>query len=174
MVFSHNKCKDTCSETAGSRSTRRYFEINPEAGRYLLKILDMRIKAIVEKSEDGLYSVYSDNHFGNSYLGGFGDNVAKAKEDFMLSISEALFEQTETGSSVPKPEDIVVEFHYDIPSFFNFFDFINVSKFAEYAGINESKMRAYKSGLSFPGEKTTAKIAQAISDLGKELCAARL
>ena len=134
----------------------------------------MIIKAIVEKSEDGLYSVYSDNHFGNSFFGGFGDNVAKAKDDFMLSISEALAEQQETGEAIPATDDIVVEFHYDLPSFFNFFDFINVSKFAEYAGINESKMRAYKSGLSFPGEKTTAKIARAIADLGKELSAARL
>ena len=134
----------------------------------------MIIKAIVEKSEDGLYSVYSENHFGNSFFGGFGDSVAKAKDDFMLSISEALAEQQETGEAIPATDDIVVEFHYDLPSFFNFFDFINVSKFAEYAGINESKMRAYKSGLSFPGEKTTAKIARAIADLGKELSAARL
>ena len=134
----------------------------------------MRIKAIVEKSDDGLYSVYSDEHFGNSYLGGFGDNVSKAKKDFMQSISEALSEQEGSGAAVPSIEQIVVEFHYDLPSFFNFFDIINVSKFAKYAGINESKMRAYKSGLSFPGEKTTEKIAKAISQLGRELSAVSL
>lgn len=134
----------------------------------------MRIKAIVEKSEDGLYSVYSEDHFGLSYLGGFGDNVSKAKKDFMLSVSEALSEQEDQEVYVPSIEDIVVEFHYDLPSFFNCFDIINVSKFAKYAGINESKMRAYKNGLSFPGEKTTEKIAKAISQLGKELSAASL
>lgn len=57
---------------------------------------------------------------------------------------------------------------YDLPSFFNYFDFINVSKFAEYVGINESKMRAYKSGVSYPGEKTTSKIFKAVKQLGKE------
>ena len=42
----------------------------------------MIIQAIVEKGSDGLYSVYSEEHLGNSYFGGFGDSVAKAKEDF--------------------------------------------------------------------------------------------
>ena len=44
---------------------------------------------------------------------------------------------------------------YDLPSFFNDFDFINVSKFAQYAGINESKMRQYKSGSSYPAGTRT-------------------
>ena len=134
----------------------------------------MKIKAIVEKGKDGMYSVYSDDHLGNSYFGGYGDSVVKAKDDFMLSISEALEEQRAEGKATLSSEDIVVEFHYDIPSFFNFFDFINVSKFAEYAGINESKMRAYKSGLAFPGEKTTAKISRAATTLGKALLSAQL
>lgn len=121
-----------------------------------------------------MYSVYSDAHLGNSYFGGFGDSVVKAKEDFMLSISEALEEQRADSVNTASSEDVVVEFRYDIPSFFNFFDFINVSRFAEYAGINESKLRAYKSGLAFPGEKTTAKIARAAASLGEALLAARL
>ena len=125
----------------------------------------MKVKAIVERGKDGLYAVYSDAHIGNSYFGGFGDSVALAKADFMESIEEALKEEE---SDMDKGS-IQVEYHYDIPSFFNFFDFFNVSKFAEYAGINESKMRAYKSGASYPGEKTTAKIFQAVKKLCLEL-----
>ena len=121
-----------------------------------------------------MYSVYSEAHLGNSYFGGFGDSVVKAKEDFMLSISEALEEQRADCVNTASSDNVVVEFRYDIPSFFNFFDFINVSRFAEYAGINESKMRAYKSGLAFPGEKTTAKIARAAVLLGEALVAAKL
>lgn len=129
----------------------------------------MKITAIVEKGSDGLYSVYSDNHFGNSYLGGFGDSVSKAKEDFLTSVDEALLEQKADGCSVPEKDKIVIEYRYDIPSFFNFFDFINVSKFAEYAGINESKMRAYKSGAAYPGEKTSAKIFRAVRKIATDL-----
>ena len=133
-----------------------------------------KILAIVERGSDGLYSVYSNDHFGNSYFGGYGDSVEKAKTDFIESIKEAINEQlTETGNA-PKLEDICVEYRYDIPSFFNFFDFINVSKFAEYVGINESKMRAYKSGVAYPGERTTKKIVDAAHAIAAELGASSL
>lgn len=133
-----------------------------------------KILAIVERGSDGLYSVYSDDHFGNSYFGGYGDSVEKAKEDFFESIKEAIQEQlTETGNA-PRLEDISVNYRYDIPSFFNFFDFINVSKFAEYVGINESKMRAYKSGVAYPGERTTKKIVDAAHAIAAELGASSL
>lgn len=134
----------------------------------------MRIKAIVEKGKDGLYSVYSQDHLGNSYFGGFGDNVSSAKEDFLTSVEEALSEQAEDGAKVPSLSEINIEYHYDIPSFFNFFDFINVSKFAEYAGINESKMRAYKSGAAYPGEKTTSRIFRAVRRIALDLTAVTL
>lgn len=133
----------------------------------------MRVKAIIEKGSDGLYSIRSEDHIGNSYFGGFGESVVDAKEDFFESIKEAISEQAD-AIDVPKIEDISIEYRYDIPSFFNFFDFINVTKFAEYAGVNESKMRAYKSGVSYPGEKTTAKIFKAVKTIGSELSSASL
>ena len=128
-----------------------------------------QIKGVIEKSKDGLYSIYSDEHFGDSYFGGFGESVAAAKKDFIESVNEAIAEETAAGRRVPSLEEVTVEYRYDIPSFFNFFDFINVSKFAEHIGINESKMRAYKSGVSYPGEKTTGNIANEIHELGAEL-----
>lgn len=135
---------------------------------------EVKVKAVVEKGPDGLYSIYSDDHFGNSYFGGFGDSVAKAKKDFLESIRESINEQESEGKKVPAFEDVSVEYRYDIPSFFDFFDFINVSRFAEYAGINESKMRAYKSGISYPGEKTTKKIVDAAHAIAAELNATSL
>ena len=98
------------------------------------------------------------------------DSVSAAKADFFESIREAYGEQ-----GIPfTPEEIDVEYRYDVPSFFNFFDIINVSKFAEFAGINESKMRAYKCGVAYPGEKTTEKIFRAIKKLATELSVASL
>ena len=125
----------------------------------------MRVIAIIEKGSDGLHSVYSDSSIGKHSFGGFGDNVEEAKEDFELSIHEAI----ELSGEKIRFEDIIIEYRYDIPSLFNFLDYINVSKFAEYAGINESKMRAYKSGLAFPGEKTMKKIATALERICNEI-----
>ena len=134
----------------------------------------MKILAIIEKSKDGLYSCYSEDSIGHSYFGGFGESVNEVKNDFISSVEEALEEQCQKGKAIPAWEDIVIEYRYDIPSFFNFFDYINVSRFAEYAGINESKMRAYKSGSAYPGEKTTGKIMRAIKAIGSELMMASL
>lgn len=134
----------------------------------------MRVNCVVEKGSDGLFAVYSEDHIGKSYFGGFGENVNEAKEDFLASIREAIEEESQAGNKVPRFEDIRVCYHYDVPSFFNYFDFINVSKFAAYAGINESKMRAYKSGVAYPGEKTTARILKAVKAIGNDLSAVML
>lgn len=131
----------------------------------------MKITGIIEKASDGTYSVRSDQHFGNSYFGGFGTTVADAKEDFMESIKEAKAEAATAGIVT---DEYSVSFKYDLPSFFNDFDFINASKFAQYVGLNESKMRQYKSGVAYPGERTTEKILNAIHRIGAELSSVSL
>lgn len=131
----------------------------------------MQIVAIIEKGSDGFYSIRSEQKVGRYFFGGYGDDVKSAKEDFMESVNESFKEAAKEGAEMP--ESIEVSFKYDIPSFFNYFDFLNVSKFAEYAGINESRMRAYKSGLAYPGERTTRKIMRAVESIGKEISSAR-
>lgn len=79
----------------------------------------------------------------------------------------------EQGKEVEvSPEEIEVEYRYDIPSFFNDFDWINVSAFAKLAGVNESKMRAYKSGAVTASEKTLTKINDAVKTIATTLSAA--
>jgi hypothetical protein len=135
----------------------------------------MKVTAIVEKGSDGLYSVYSMQEINNHSFGGYGKSVEAAKADFMLSIDEAKnMIKEETGTISGEFADLQVTFKFDIASFFNYFDWINVSKFAQYAGINESKMRQYKTGVAFAGEKTTSKILTAIKKMGAELSSASL
>lgn len=132
----------------------------------------MKITAIIEKGSDGLYSVRSEQHFGSNYFGGYGDCVDDAKEDFIESVEEA-FRDAKAQKEVPGT-NYEISFKYDLPSFFNDFDFINASRFAKYAGINESKMRQYKSGIAYPGERTTRKILDAIHRIGAELSSVSL
>ena len=118
----------------------------------------MTVNAIIEKGKDGLFAVRSETVIGRTCLGGFGDSVEEAIED-----------SDEQKLSHPNRADINVVFTYDLPSFFNYFDMFNTSKFASYAGINESKMRQYKSGITYPGEKTTKKILSAVRQIAAEL-----
>ena len=135
----------------------------------------MKILAIVVNGKDGLYSIYTEAEIAGHGFGGFGESVEIAKKDFMESIQEVKeMITTERGSAPEEFTDLKVEFKYDLEAFFNYFDWINASKFAAYAGINESKMRQYKTGVAFAGEKTTNKILKAIKKLGAELSAASL
>ncbi|MCI2082237.1 MAG: pilus assembly protein HicB [Bacteroidales bacterium] len=135
----------------------------------------MKINAIIEKGVDGLYSIYSDQKISKHCFGGFGESVEIAKKDFEESIEEAKAMTLEECGTLPEQaKNITVEYKYDIPSFFNYFDCINVSKFAKMANINESKMRQYKCGKAFAGEKTTNKILKEVKRIGEELSTATL
>jgi len=134
----------------------------------------MDIRAIIEKGKDGFFSVRSDVQIGHSFMGGFGESVEEAKEDFLESLKEAIQEAKDEGFECERVEDYKVSYSYDLPSFFNYFDFINVSRFSLLVGVNESKMRQYKSGLAYPGEKTTKKIMSAIQKIASELSSATI
>ena len=131
-----------------------------------------KITAVIEKGPDGRYAITSDQCFGKNHFGGYGDTVEDAKADFRECVEDCRELAIEDGSDVP--EEYQISFHYDIPSFFEDFGFINASRFAQYVGINESKMRQYKSGSAFPGERTTKKILDSIHRIGIELSAVSL
>ena len=127
----------------------------------------MTILAIIEKGQDGLYSVWSNQCFGHHFFGGYGRSVEEAKKDFLDSVNEALIDCRNKDDRFCRQEydEIRISYRFDIPSFFNFYDWINVSEFARHAGINESKMRQYKNGLAFPGERTTRKIMATVKKM---------
>lgn len=135
----------------------------------------MKITCIVERNDNNYYQISSSDELEGHGLGGYGYSVNEAKEDFIRSIDEAREMIMEESGVIPDyMEHIEVDFQYDIPSFFNYFDWINVSAFAKKAGINESKMRAYKSGLAAASEKTMERICSTIKAMGAELCSATL
>lgn len=126
----------------------------------------MKVTALVERNDNNFYAITTQDAVLGCYFGGYGNSVAEAKSDFQESIREQLEIAAENGTAVPALEEVEVEYQYDIPSFFNAFDWINVSAFAKMAGINESKMRAYKSGISAASEKTVQKILSTIHAMG--------
>lgn len=132
----------------------------------------MKITAIIERNESNYFMISSTDEICDCSFGGYGYSVKEAKDDFMKCINEMKEISLEEGKDFPN--DIEVVFKYDIPSFFNFFDFINISKFASRAGINESKMRQYKTGTAFASEATTKKIMDTINQIGMEFQAVRL
>lgn len=120
-------------------------------------------------AKDGGCSCYMVEDVPDFGLFGFGDSPAEAKAD-MLHAYEEIRDILVSEGKAPVELDFV--YHYDMKSFFEYFDFLNVSKIAERAGINPSLMRKYTSGVANAGEKQYQKLQKAIRDIAQELACA--
>lgn len=135
----------------------------------------MKVSALIERTENGYYSIACDGKIGNFCLGGFGDSVKDAKADFDSIVKEAQESYLKEHGELPDElKEVVVEYRYDLQSFFNYFNWINISKFAQAAGINESKMRQYKTGKAFASERTKNAIESTIHKMSEELASVEL
>lgn len=126
---------------------------------------------IVCKGQDGYYTCYVEEELPGFILSGYGDTAEEAKADMLSTYEEMKEIYREEGKECPELE---FEYKYDLQAFFNYFNWVNVTKIAEIAGINASLMRQYSSGLTKAGEKQYEKIRQAVGKVSSELYAARL
>ncbi len=133
----------------------------------------MKTIALIEKGRDGSFGIFTPNI--QHTIVGQGSTVLEAKEDFRNSVKEVLASYTDLGKSIPAElQDIEFEFRYDIASLFNYYKFINVTRFAQEAGINASLMRQYKSGNQYISENQVLKIEAALHKIAREFAEIRL
>lgn len=146
-------------------------------GRLIISLLfmgnsyffNMKANIIFEMAKDGGCSCYMVESVPDFGLLGFGATPQEAKEDMLEAyreIKELLIAEGKT------PVELEFVYHYDMKSFFEYFDFLNVSKVAERAGINPSLMRKYTSGVANAGEGQYIKLKKAIHNIADELAAA--
>lgn len=133
----------------------------------------METIALIEQGNDGSFTIYTPDL--QCTITGSGQSVIAAKEDFSNSVNEMILSYTETGRVLPDElQGLTFDFKYDIASLFDYYNWINVSKFAKIAGINASLLRQYKKGLSYISEKQANKIEVALHKLGNELSSINL
>ena len=132
----------------------------------------MKALAIIEKDGEG-YSVYTDNL--KTVLHGSGTSVAEAKAEMLSGYKDLLTLYEEEGKPIPAElKDLTFIYKYDISAFFNAFDFLNASRFAERVGISPSLMRHYKGGNTYISPAQAKKIEKGLHQIGKELLAVNL
>ena len=130
----------------------------------------MKIIGTIEKSKDNLYSIYPDKDIDDCAPFGYGLSIEEAKADLFAGIEEFKELKRKELGYVPKSFDnLTIEFRYDVSTLFEELDFLNISKFARYAGVNESKMRQYTSGVCTPGVKASEKISKALITIAEIL-----
>lgn len=126
------------------------------------------IIGIIEKAQDGGYSIYT-----NAIDGAYGSGLTEqeAREDFLHVIEEQAEYYKEKNTMYPDwyLNGYKVEFRYDFSGFFQTFPFFNVSKFAESVGINPSLMRKYKEGIAFASEKQKALIQAKFNEIVEKM-----
>jgi predicted RNase H-like HicB family nuclease len=134
----------------------------------------MKTTALIERGKDGSFGIYTPDL--KSTIIGDGKTVTEARADFENSVKEMILAYTERGAEVPEElKNIEFEYKYDVASIFDYYDWINVSRFAKAAGINASLLSQYKNGLTaYISEKQVKKIETALHRAGSELQAAQL
>lgn len=128
-----------------------------------------KIKAIIEKGNDGLYSIYLPDVPG---IYGAGETEAEAKDALFEAVESAKEYVEETGKwcdYIVFKDDFEFDYRYDLSGFFKTYSFFDVSALAGRLGINASLLRRYKSGISKAEPKQKEKIEQGIHNLAKEL-----
>ena len=132
-----------------------------------------RIKAIIEKADDGGYGIYAAGEGIPLFSSGLTEQ--EARNEFESLLHEQAEYMREKQGEYPKwyAKDIEVDYHYDMSGFFLAFPFINVSEFAKSLGINPSLMRKYKNGIAKAGERQKDLIQRKFDDIVSRLSAVR-
>ncbi len=126
----------------------------------------INVTAIVEKASDGGYSCYVQEDFDGFGLSGYGDTAKEAISDLMLAYKEIKEIRSEEGLETP---ELDISFQYDMPSFFDYFSYLNISRIGELAGINPSLLRQYASGAAKAGQKRYEKMSHAVKLIIRDL-----
>ncbi len=124
----------------------------------------MKVTAVIERSSDGEYAIYTREITGKMGLHGYGPTPEDAKRDFWKAYEE--IKEILNGDA---PE-IEVTFKYDVASFLmDFKDVLSLSGLQVVTGINRKQLQHYLSGHRHPSEATVRKIEQGVHDLADRL-----
>ncbi len=128
----------------------------------------MEVTVKMERNNEGYFSCYVEDEENKLPFGlqGYGETAQEAKEDLLVGYEETKEYRKSKGLETP---ELTFNYQFDLQSFFNYFDCLNVSAFAKMAGVNETLMRRYSSGSAKASKKQYAKIDKAVKRLSMEL-----
>jgi hypothetical protein len=128
-----------------------------------------KVKAFIERGNDGSYSVYVDleNKTLNYGIFGEGNTVKAAIEDFMSAY------ETMKEFHHKKNKEFVeanFEFVYDVPALLSYYsNVLSLAGLHRLTGINQAQLSQYAIGYRKPGPKTVKKIETSLHTFAKEL-----
>ena len=128
-----------------------------------------KVKAFIERGNDGTYGVYVDleDNTLNYGIHGVGDSVDEAIEDFKAGYLEMKEVYKEEGISFVEAE---FEYNYDTASFLNYYtNYFSLAGLSRLTGIHQGQLSHYVNGTRNPSKQTIQKIDHSIHAFAKNL-----
>ena len=126
-----------------------------------------KVKVIIEKGNDNLFSAYMDYYEFDFGLSGFGKTAQEAINDFYECYEEEKNMQSREGKVAPELE---FEIKYDLNSFLDYYaGILSKSGLEKITGINQKQLWHYSSGRRQPKSQTTKKIQERIHQFADDL-----
>ena len=128
-----------------------------------------KVKAFIERGNDGTYGVYVDlaDNTSNYGIHGDGKTVDEAIEDFNTSYDDMKSYLTQKGKKFVEAE---FDFVYDIASFLAYYgNILSLAGMERLTGVNQGQLSHYVTGRRKPSKRTVEKIEKKLQAFGKEL-----
>ena len=131
------------------------------------------VKAFIERTGNGKYSVYSDSDDSRLDYGiiGDGDTAEEAMDDFMGCYEDMQKSYKRQGKTFVEAE---FAFEFDMSSFLNYYSkTLSLAGLSRITGINQQQLSHYATGRKRPRPETIHKIEHSLWNLSKDLSQVR-
>ena len=133
----------------------------------------IKVKAFIERGNDGTYGVYVDLEEKRLNYGiiGEGATVEEAKADFLGCYEDMRESFVEDGEPFT---EVIFDFEYDMASFLNYYsNTLSLAGLSRITGVNQHQLSHYATGRKRPRPETVHKIQHSLFNLSKELSQVR-
>lgn len=126
-----------------------------------------KVQAIIERANDGTYSIYMDADDMNYLVTGTGETAEKAKSVFLSGYDDMKRYYIDKGENF---EEIEFEFVYDMASFLSYFSkAFSLAGLSRITGINKGQLSHYMTGRRNPSRSTVEKIQKSVKSFANDL-----
>ncbi|WP_298550318.1 helix-turn-helix transcriptional regulator [uncultured Parabacteroides sp.] len=126
-----------------------------------------KVKAIIERANDGTYSIYMDADDMNYLVTGTGETAEEAIKTFLAGYEDTKRYYEDKGDNFEEAE---FEFVYDMASFLSYFSkAFSLAGLSRITGINKGQLSHYMTGRRNPSRSTVEKIQESVKSFANDL-----
>lgn len=125
--------------------------------------MEKKVSVTFEAQSDKSFSCIVNEKFDKFGLIGYGSTARAAENDVFV----ALLELKERLGSDDVPQIEISRRNFDVPSFFSYYPYFNITQLAKFAGLNAAQVRQYASGIRKPTKQKLEQLNEAIRNIAE-------